>query len=67
MSPGGTKCWGNCSSKQRHAIRAQELATWLQGNLSGVKVLTGANFEEYISGKTGIAFFQGYWQREGET
>ncbi len=67
MSPGGTKCWGNCSSKQSHTIRAQELATWLQGNLSGVKVLTGANFQEYISGKTGIVFFQDYWQREGET
>ena len=67
MSPGGTKCWGNCSSKQSHTIRAQELATWLQGNLSGVKVLTGDNFQEYISGKTGIVFFQNYWQREGET
>lgn len=29
--------------------------------------MTGANFQEYISGKTGIVFFQDYWQREGET
>lgn len=66
MSPGGTKCWGNCSSKQSHAIRAQELADWLQVNLSGVKVITGENFMDQIKGKTGIVFFQNYYQRSGE-
>lgn len=62
MSPGGTKCYGNCSSKQNHTIRAQELATWLQGNLAGVKVITGKNFMDQISGKTGIVFFQNYYE-----
>ena len=60
--PVGTKCLGNCSSKQSHTIRAQELADWLQGNLSGAKVITGENFMDQISGKTGIVFFQNYYE-----
>lgn len=64
LSPGGTKCWGNCSSNQSHTIRAQELADWLQGNLSGVKNITGKDFMSQISGKTGIVFFQNYYEGE---
>jgi hypothetical protein len=67
LAPGGTQCWGTCSTNSKHVIRAQELATWLQKNLNGVKVLTGENFQDYISGKTGIVFFQDYWQRSGES
>ena len=62
MFPGGTKCWGNCSSKQSHTIRAQELADWLLGNLSGAKDITGENFMDQIEGKTGIVFFQNYYE-----
>jgi len=66
LSPEGTHCWGTCSTKNNHVIRAQELADWLQNNLAGVEVLTGDNFESHIAGKTGIVFFQNYWQRPGE-
>jgi hypothetical protein len=66
LSPGGTKCWGTCSTNKKHTIRAQELADWLSTNLSGAVVLKGEEFLDYIDGKTGIVFFQNYWKREGE-
>ena len=62
LSPGGTKCYGTCSSNSDHSIRAQELSDWLQGNLSGVQVITGENFMDQIRGKTGIVFFQNYYE-----
>lgn len=66
----GVKCWGgNChQTGTAHAIRAQELADFLK-NLEGLSAvsLTGENYEESISGKTGIIFFQDYWQRNGES
>ena len=67
LSPDGTKCWGNCSSNQSHTIRAQELADWLKDNLSGVKNITGKDFMSKISGRTGIVFFQNYYEGEEES
>jgi len=65
----GTKCWGKCPlGSGSHALRAQELATYLKDvKKLPVNVLTGANFEENVADKTGIIFFKDYWQRSGET
>jgi hypothetical protein len=69
----GAACWSDCSTgnKGKHAIRAQELASWVKlkpfpGCPSAIK-LTGQNYESYVQGKTGIIFFKDYWQRNGET
>jgi Type VI secretion system (T6SS), amidase effector protein 4 len=56
---------------ERHAIRAQELAAWLQTDSprrlrSRRRVVTGADWEEKCAGKTGILYFEDYWLREGE-
>lgn len=70
----GTRCW-QCPTpspegKGIHAIRAQELADYLQKRpFAGCPVaivMSGEEFEEKISGKQGIVFFQDYWQRPGE-
>ena len=63
LSPGGTKCYGQCSSDSSHSLRAEELANWLKGNLGTPKVITGQNFMDQIKGKTGIVFFQDYYVR----
>ena len=60
-----TKCW-HCSGSGNHAIRAQELANYILIKIKPVK-LKGNNYESYVKGKTGIIFFQDYWQRNGET
>jgi hypothetical protein len=61
---GGTKCW-NCSGSGNHLIRAQELADAISLNIKPVK-LKGENFESYVKGRTGIIFFQDYWQRNNQ-
>lgn len=70
------KCW-NCptpddtTKKGIHAIRAQNLADYLRKKpFAGCPeplVLTGTGYEESVSGKTGIIFFQDYWLRSGES
>lgn len=58
-------------SGEKHAIRAQELATWLErrylANWPKGLEITGKDWVTKIEGKTGVAFFQDYWRRPGET
>lgn len=70
----GTRCW-RCptpgqNGKGVHAIRAQELANYLQkqpfAGCPKPESMSGSNFEEKIKNRTGIVFFQDYWQRAGE-
>lgn len=61
----------NCSLDEKHALNAEALAKWLgkakiDGMLAPV-ALTGANFFNYIKGKTGIVYFEDYWPRQGES
>jgi Type VI secretion system (T6SS), amidase effector protein 4 len=56
---------------ERHAIRAQELATWLRSDAprrlrTRRRQVTGSDWEAKCSGKTGILYFEDYWLREGE-
>ncbi len=67
----GVTCW-NCKDKNgKHALRAEELAIWLETHPSEVGAeaveLTGANYEDYVQDKVGIIFFKDYWQRDGES
>jgi RHS repeat-associated protein len=64
----GAKCSNKCplGNLGKHAIRASELAEWLTSNLFEGQVLTGETFQEAIKGKTGIVYFENYWQRDGE-
>ena len=67
----GARCYSKCPSGENiHAIRAQELATWLNkqpfAGCPKAMSFTGENFEQKIDDKTGIIFFQDYWQRSGE-
>jgi RHS repeat-associated protein len=65
---GGT-C-SNCSVEQKHALVAQQLATFLLNKIkfSGTEpvYLTGKNYEDYVDGKTGIIFFKDYWHRDSD-
>jgi hypothetical protein len=70
----GTRCWQcptpNPEGKGIHAIRAQELADYLlkkpfAGCPKAIE-MSGSEFEDKISNKQGIVFFQNYWQRSGE-
>lgn len=64
------KCYGNCNRENSHIVSAQNLANWLKkipfAGCPKPKKLTGSTFESYVSGKTGIIFFQDYWQRTNE-
>jgi len=70
----GTKCWAcpskDSSGKGIHAIRAQELSTYLStrpfAGCPAPQRFTGATYEAAVKGKTGIIFFKDYWQRQGE-
>lgn len=71
----GTKCWA-CPSKDGsgkgiHAIRAQELASYLStrpfAGCPAPQRFTGSNYEAAVKGKTGIIFFKDYWRRSGES
>ncbi|AIN18677.1 hypothetical protein CH54_3326 [Yersinia rochesterensis] len=73
----GARCW-NCptpdsTGKGIHAIRAQELSDYLKSQkilpFAGGKKpleLTGKTYEDAVSDKTGLIFFQDYWLRSGE-
>ena len=66
--PKNGKCW---FGHDDHILRAQELAEWLKTapRFCGWKKpedVTGQKWQEGISNRTGIIFFQDYWQREGE-
>jgi hypothetical protein len=70
----GVRCW-RCptpgeNGKGIHAIRAQELANYLMkqpfAGCPKPESMTGKDFEDNIKGRTGIVFFQDYWQRAGE-
>ena len=68
----GVKCYHKCpTGKNIHAIRAQELAKWLNKRpFAGCPKpieLKGSEFREKLNNKTGIIFFKDYWQRNGET
>ncbi|MBR9881361.1 MAG: hypothetical protein GYB17_17945 [Gammaproteobacteria bacterium] len=66
----GTRCW-SCPTpeggKGIHAIRAQELADYLNrrpfAQCPQAQTLTGEEFEDAIWGRTGIVFFKDYWRR----
>lgn len=66
----GTFCWG-CPEGGIHAIRAQELADWLKkrpfAGCPQVEVLKGKEFRKKLDGRTGIVFFQDYWQRSSDS
>ena len=67
----GATCNSNCSSKRKHALRAQDLATYLKNKYQKLDLgkpleLTGANWEKSVKGKKGIIFFKDYWHRNGE-
>ena len=61
----------NCSLGEKHALSAEQLADFL---FHGAKIdsmskgvsLTGANYLDYVNGKTGIIYFQDYWPGKGE-
>ncbi|SFK42112.1 Type VI secretion system (T6SS), amidase effector protein 4 [Desulfomicrobium apsheronum] len=69
----GTRCWGCPQANGQggiHAIRAQELADYLEtqpfaGCPKAIR-LSGDTFQENIRGKKGIIFFKDYWRRDGE-
>jgi hypothetical protein len=56
---------------KKAAIRAEELARWLQGQqiqgLSPARNITGAAWQDAIKGHSGIVYFANYWARPGET
>jgi hypothetical protein len=57
--------------EKKVAIRAQELADWLKlqpfcGLPQRAEVITGADWQAKIKGRTGIIFFKDYWSRDGE-
>ena len=71
----GTRCW-HCTTpksngKNIHAIRAQELADYLNktpfAGCPVADILSAQEFEKKVQGKTGIIFFKDYWQRNGQT
>ncbi|HWY33913.1 MAG TPA: T6SS effector amidase Tae4 family protein, partial [Nitrosopumilaceae archaeon] len=61
----------NCSLKEKHALNAQQLANFLLhgakiDGMASPKILTGANYESYVKGKTGIIYFEDYWHRDSD-
>lgn len=53
------------------ATRAYELAEWLKmrpiAGLSAAENITGPDWVSKVKGKTGIVFFDGYWQQDGDS
>ena len=66
----GIRCWCCPSKENVHAIKAQQLADWLKlkpfAGCPEALQFTGKTFKKSLSGKTGIIFFQDYWQRDNE-
>jgi RHS repeat-associated protein len=62
----------NCSLNEKHALSAEALAKYFlyvakfDGMSKGVS-LTGANYLNYVNGKTGIIYFEDYAPRPGES
>jgi hypothetical protein len=54
-----------------HSTRAYEFAEWLKmrpiANLSTPENITGPNWRDKVAGRTGIIYFFGYWQQEGDS
>jgi hypothetical protein len=52
------------------AVRADELAEWLQlqpfAGLPKAENITGGDWESKVKGRTGIIAFSNYWTRDGE-
>jgi hypothetical protein len=53
-------------------LLATDLASKIDYKTKGIssikrKELTGATYETYVNGKTGIIYFEDYWKRAGET
>jgi hypothetical protein len=53
------------------ATRAYELAEWLQlrpiAGLQKAENITGPGWVNKVEGRTGIIFFYGYWQQDGDS
>lgn len=53
------------------STRASEMAQWLNTRpicgISAREIITGKNWKDKISGRTGIIFFGEYWERDGES
>lgn len=69
----GARCWGCPQDNGQggiHAIRAQELADYLEAQpFAGCPKpirLSGDTFQDNVRGKKGIIFFKDYWRRGGE-
>lgn len=65
----GSKCWSH--SGMKHALLAEQLATWLKNNstkgLGKAEKINPPFFQNELKGKTGIVFFKDYWQRGKES
>lgn len=69
--PGKTSIGRILLNGKATATRADEMAAWLKlqpfcGLPAQPENITGANWEVKVRGRTGIIFFGGYWQRDGE-
>lgn len=66
----GGGSWWRCPTKEKYAIRAEELANWLNdkpfAGCSKTEKLKREEFRRKSGGRTGIVFFKDYWQRSGE-
>lgn len=69
--PGKTSIGRILLNGKATATRADEMAAWLKlqpfcGLPAQPENVTGADWEVKVRGRTGIIFFGGYWQRDGE-
>lgn len=62
----GETCWFH-GHPRSHMLRAKEVAQWLQlqpfAGCPKPETVTGSDGKDRIKGRTGIAFFGGYWRR----
>jgi hypothetical protein len=66
----GAKCEdGEVGEEEHHALRATELASWLESHrgFGKPKVYSGETYFEAVKDKKGLIYFEDYWAREGET
>ncbi len=68
-SCGGTKCWSH--SGKKHVLRAEQLALWLLKNppkgFGAKEEIKPGEFQNQLSGRTGVIFFKDYWIRGKES
>jgi hypothetical protein len=66
----GGKCSHCPSGKSIHSLNATQTAEWLKHRpfpgCGPTETLTGKTFKSELGDRTGIIFFQDYWQRDGE-